>query len=316
MSLPEEIPNLRPAPLLTRRNLIIGTGALCALISSQVYGVLGSAIKKAPATAQYSYKPDGPAKSDKKETEFINPEYLKRSVHYPFSLSPETEPLATRIPAPKGYRRVQGQDEFGEWLRHIPLKPAGTKVHTYNGEVTARSERFFMDVAGVVDMDVPYASQQCADAIMRLKAEFHFARGEYDKIQFPIGRQSLKYKNYAGRNFGSRGRFMSYLKSVFARLGTASMKRDLTPIAKTDLRIGDMNVQNKSGGIGHIFLIMDIAKDDQGRLLYLLGQSSMPAMDFHIIQIPRYDSPWVDMDWLQARLGYQSEFGAGVYRRF
>jgi len=70
------------------------------------------------------------------------------------------------IPTPAGYTRVQ-TDGFGSYLRNIALKQDNT-VYLYNGEKKANQSAQYavMDVS-VGGQDL----QQCADAVMRLRAE-------------------------------------------------------------------------------------------------------------------------------------------------
>lgn len=173
-----------------------------------------------------------------------------------------------------------------------------------------------MQNAGVIDMNIISKSQQCADSVLRLKAEYHWSRGEFDKIAFVSGHGKIKYNNWIKTHGHSRKSFEKFLIYVFGRLGTASMKRDLPDIGHDELDIGDMNIQNVTGGVGHIFLILDIIENEKGKRLFLLGQGATPAQDFHVIQLPHRTSPWTDMNELQYLLKTFSPHGAGVFRRF
>jgi len=48
------------------------------------------------------------------------------------------------------------------------------------------------------------------------------------------------------------------------------------------LKPGDMFVQNKDGGIGHVSLVVDCAKNINGEQIYLIGYGFIPAQEFHI----------------------------------
>ncbi|MCP4442221.1 MAG: hypothetical protein GY810_25205 [Aureispira sp.] len=80
----------------------------------------------------------------------------------------EKDALVNQIPVPAGYKRVAvAKGSFGEWLRYLPMEPKGTPVMLYNG-----GEKPYQSGANrVVNIDIGNRDlQQCADAVMRLKA--------------------------------------------------------------------------------------------------------------------------------------------------
>ncbi|HOJ81106.1 MAG TPA: DUF4846 domain-containing protein, partial [Clostridiales bacterium] len=98
-----------------------------------------------------------------------------------YLINEEGTTVAERIKPPEGFERVElDAGSFGEFLRNLPLKPHGTKVRYYDGRVKP------WDVhAAVIDMDVGEKDlQQCADAVIRLRAEYLFSKGLYDQIHF------------------------------------------------------------------------------------------------------------------------------------
>ena len=88
--------------------------------------------------------------------------------------APAAQSVAARFPAPPGCRRVPvAPGSWGEWLRGLPLLPAGTPARLYNGRLKNRQDV----VAAVLDIDVGAQNlQQCADAVIRLRAEYLFSR--------------------------------------------------------------------------------------------------------------------------------------------
>ena len=90
--------------------------------------------------------------------------------------------LINRMAVPKDYKRVEvAKGSFGDWLRHLPLKPTGSKVHYFNG-AKKHSQSIH---SAVIDLDVgKWDLQQCADAVMRLKAEYHYSLKDYQNIHF------------------------------------------------------------------------------------------------------------------------------------
>src|SRR5262245_30671015 len=82
---------------------------------------------------------------------------------YPWLMQAPTRTIVDSFVPPASFVRVPAAEgSFGEWLRHLPLAPAGTAVRFYDGsEKPDQSE-----VAAVIDIDVGSADlQQCADAI-------------------------------------------------------------------------------------------------------------------------------------------------------
>lgn len=250
----------------------------------------------------------------KESSTLVNSEQLKNNnlKKYPFSKSQKTESILKRIDVPSGYSRIIDNSGFSEWLRNLPLKPDGTEVMTYDGTEATLSERFFMSNAGVIDMDIMGQYQQCADVILRLNAEYH--RSKNESVTLPGG------KSISGKS--SRKDFNKFLRESFATLGTASMKRDMKKVNENDLKIGDVNVQNTTGAVGHIFIILDIVENNKGEKLYLMGQGGTPAQNFHIMESPvpiiwgNTSGPWWSMEDLQNILEKFSPHGKGVFRRF
>jgi len=99
----------------------------------------------------------------------------------PITVKPQANTLEERFLVPAGYERVAaGEHSFGRYLRTLSLKPHGAKVKYYNGETKNR------DVyEAVVDLDIGNRDlQQCADAVIRLRAEYLFKEKKYGDIHF------------------------------------------------------------------------------------------------------------------------------------
>ena len=90
--------------------------------------------------------------------------------------------LANRIPPPPGFERIPVTDgSFAAWLRGLPMRPDGAPVLTHTGKPKWRQDVH----AAVVDIDVGSRDlQQCADAIMRLRAEWLYSAGRDGDIAF------------------------------------------------------------------------------------------------------------------------------------
>jgi hypothetical protein len=209
---------------------------------------------------------------------------------YPFA-APEREGLAHRFAAPQGSHRTEvAPGSFAAWLRSLPLLPAGVPVHLYDGSLKRRQDVH----AAVVDLDVPRRDlQQCADAVMRLRAEYLLAAGRAGDIRFHPDAGRPGVLAFAGAA-ADRAAFMRYLLRLFAAAGTVSLEAELERLGDRPLAAGDILIQG--GRPGHVVLVLDIAVSPAGVRYALLGQSYMPAQEFHVLRNladPRL-SPWFD----------------------
>jgi Domain of unknown function (4846) len=227
---------------------------------------------------------------------------------YPWPTT-ETAPrtLTEAIKPPLGFERSPAADgSFGAWLRALPVKADGVGVKLFNGTAKARQDVH----AAVIDIDVGTRDlQQCADAIMRLRAEWQFATGRKDAIAFNFtGGGRVPYARYAkgqrtdetGTRWFAKAKsdtsytgFRAYMDLVFAFAGTASLEKELKPVAGNDIQIGDVFI--KGGFPGHAVLVVDVAENKLTRAKrFLLAQSYMPAQDIHVLKNPANGdgSPW------------------------
>ena len=197
------------------------------------------------------------------------------------------ETIAQRFAPPPGAARVAVESGgFGAWLRGLPLLPAGARVKLFDGRDKARQDVH----AAVVDLDVPPRDlQQCADAVMRLRAEYLFSSGRAIAFHPDPGKpRALAFP--AG---GARRDFERYLIRVFADAGSASLQAEMAR-ASGPVQPGDVLIQG--GYPGHAVIVLDAADDARGRRYLLLGQSYMPAQQLHVLRnlgSPSL-SPWYD----------------------
>ena len=81
-------------------------------------------------------------------------------------------------------------------------------------------------------------AEQCADACMRLKAEYLYQTGQYNKIKFQdVNGQSLCYSGGA-----SREAFYRYLRRLYGVASTFSVCREMQPRPLADIQPGDVFV--------------------------------------------------------------------------
>lgn len=193
------------------------------------------------------------------------------------------------IPAPEAYYRVSAQrSSFTEWLRNISLKQDKT-VYLYNGELKRNQSAQF----AVLDISVGNTDlQQCADAAMRLRAEYQFAQKTFDQISFTDNEGTV----YHFKPPYNRDNFNTFLNRVFGMCGTASLSKQMRTIGLQQLKPGDLLL--KGGFPGHAVMVVDMAENDKGEKLYLLAQSYMPAQDIHVLVNPNSEnlSPWYKLE--------------------
>lgn len=227
-------------------------------------------------------------------------------------LNPNGETLAERFSAPTGYTRIASEkNSFAEFLQTSALKPHGTLVHYYDGR-----EKPNKVAAAILAYDVGNRDlQQCADAVMRLRAEFLYKTKQYDVLHFnftngfkadynkwrkgqriavkenkvnwvPTSKESQSYKS-----------FREYLNMVFNYAGTASLTKELKPVSLSQMQVGDVFI--KGGSPGHAVIVVDMAvHPTTQKKLFMIAQSYMPAQDIHVL-INKYKpaiSPWYELE--------------------
>ena len=194
------------------------------------------------------------------------------------------------IKTPPGFTRIAGEENsFMGWLRNIPLKKDKT-VYLYNGTKKRNQAAQF----AVIDIPVGNKDlQQCADAVMRLRAEYLFNYKQYPAIAF-MDYAGKWYKWSGGDN---RKGFDNYLQTVFGWCGSASLEKQLKTVADfTSIKPGDVLVQG--GFPGHAVIVVDMATNKEGKKIYMLAQGYQPAQDMHVLVNPDHPglSPWYAVD--------------------
>lgn len=189
------------------------------------------------------------------------------------------------IPLPAGYERViQDFNSFGSYLRQLGLKNSKT-VYLYNGQKKHNQEVQYAVVnisTGKKDL------QQCADAVMRLRAEYLFAQNRLTEIDFTDN--NLRHYQFKG---STHAQLLQYLETVYTMCGSLSLSRQLKTVPDfSSIAAGDVLI--KGGAPGHAMIVMDVAQNKEGHKIYLLAQSYMPAQDIHIVINPvgPATSPW------------------------
>ncbi|MBN1352957.1 DUF4846 domain-containing protein [candidate division KSB1 bacterium] len=239
-----------------------------------------------------------------------------QSNEYPWLAdSPPENRLCVRIAAPPGYHRIKTEaGSFGNWLQNLPLKKGQPPVYLFNDELKTNQSA----QAAVIEIDVGKNDlQQCADAVIRLRAEYLFSKKRFQDIHFnftsgfnaeykkwiqgyrpEVKGNSVRWKKQAAGD-SSYGSFKRYLRTVFMYAGSYSLSRELEPVHDIHkMKIGDIFIQG--GFPGHAVIVVDMAVNpDTGENLFMLAQSYMPAQDIHILKNPAQPdlSPWYPVDF-------------------
>lgn len=220
--------------------------------------------------------------------------------------------IATRFIPPDGYeRKPADSSSFGFYLRNLPLKKHGSPVHLYNGSLKGNQGAH----VAVINMSVGNRDlQQCADAVMRLRAEYLFHNKLYSAIRFRfVSGFNCEYSKWregnrvvlngnsvfwqksasADKSYAS---FLKYMETVFNYASTLSLEKELRPIELKDVEIGDVLI--RGGSPGHAVIVVDMVENMDGEKLVLLAQSYMPAQDIQVLMNPMNSkiSPWYNLD--------------------
>ncbi len=234
-------------------------------------------------------------------------------------INPEGTTVSTRILPPDHFiRNAQDDLSYGDYLRNLPLKPNGSKVKLYNGETKPN----FNVYEAVVDLEIGKKDlHQCADAVMRLRAEYLWEQKRYKEIHFNLtinfrvdytewlkGRRIVVNGNNTkwiegGSTSTSYAEFWNYLELIFNYAGTLSLAQELQYVPLKELQIGDVFI--RGGSPGHAVLVVDMATNPETKeVIFLLAQSYMPAQEIQILQNPNNPefSPWYSVSDIQDRL--------------
>jgi hypothetical protein len=179
------------------------------------------------------------------------------------------------------------------FLQHLPERE-GT-ILDYKGDKISNQEKHF----SIINYDVGNRDlQQCADALMRLRAEYLFARKRFDEIGFHfVSGQYYRFTDYCKGlkpvANGNAVRFITgvaserthqnlrrYLNLVYMYASTISLAKELKPTET--FQIGTVVIY--PGSPGHCFIIVDEAKADNGEKLFKLVEGYTPAQSIYVLR--------------------------------
>ena len=222
------------------------------------------------------------------------------------------EPLWDRFEPPAGFRRIETvKGSFGNWLRHLPLKPGKPDVMLHDGSPKGRQDVH----AAVLDVDVGRRDlQQCVDACMRLRAEYLWSARRAEDVCFTsVGGLDFSWKKWRqgfrpdGRKWskaaspqGNWRAFRSYMDKAFGICNTRSQLGQMIPLGDPEkLEIGHVFLNRPNPDFyGHAVMVVDMASNTEGKTAFLLVQSYMPAQEIHVLNnlSNQSMSPWFTLE--------------------
>ena len=218
---------------------------------------------------------------------------LSKAGGYQDQICIEGNTISSRFEPEDGFSREdQPVNSYQYYLQNLPLKSIDAEVKYYNGSVKKNQNVY----CSVIDMDIdPVDLQQCADAVMRLRAEYLYSEKRYGEISFNFlsdGKPRF-YSEYAKGDY-SYSRFRKYLKYIFAYANTRSLHHELVPVLQAnEIEIGDVFIQ-VGNPYGHAIIVVDKTINSSGVKQFILAQSYMPAQETQILVNPKSQhlSPW------------------------
>lgn len=217
--------------------------------------------------------------------------------------------IKTRIIPPVGFEyKEYPEDSFENYVMNLKVLEDKSPVKLYDNRLKGNQNNH----VAIIDLDVGQKDlQQCADAIMRIRAEYLFSQEKYDEIMFHLANGFLfKYTDYREGNRlevdnlsnsvnlvkkeqydDSYESFRKYLDDVFNYANTVSLKNENVKTNLMDIKPGDFFVDKE-----HADIVVGVAYNEETKqTAYLLAQSYMPAQSIHVLKNSE-NSPWYIVD--------------------
>ena len=204
--------------------------------------------------------------------------------------SPAT--ISNYFEAPDGYERVE-IDDYTEYFRNFPIHIGEGRY--YDGKTLPG---FGITYAANLDYYIGRRDlHQCADAAIFMRTAYLVRTREYKDIKWHYTDGShLTYSSFLSMRKAKHGKesFLAYMENIWTYAGTWSIQEyETDSVNIKDARPGDIFVEG--GFPGHAVTIVDMVENDEGKRLYMLAQSFMPAQSHHIL-LDINDTVWFDFD--------------------
>ena len=194
------------------------------------------------------------------------------------------------------------KDSWEYFLQNLP---------TIKGEVVdyrGRPVRNAQKALAIVNYDVGHRDlQQCADALIRLRAEFLYKQNRIKEIEFHFTDGKLySYSDYlkGKRPVEQEGKLIfretmveksnnhlnlrHYLDIVYTYAGTISLEKELKPSQQFGVGV----IIIKGGSPGHCFIIVDEKKNSLGEKFFKLVEGYSPAQSIYVLKNPVDGTEW------------------------
>ena len=238
------------------------------------------------------------------------------------------------IPVPPGFKRVTySSDSFQNWLQNLPLKKKAKKVKLFDGSNKSNQNAHYR----IIEIDIGEKDlQQCADAVIRLYAEYLFSQKKYSLIAFnftngyrctynfwmagnrPIKKNKVIEWQKLEEGSNTYDSFREYLDVVFTYAGSYSLSRELIAVNDmSNIDIGDVFIQG--GFPGHAVIVVDMAENQTThKKIFMIAQSFMPAQNIYILKNLRNEkiSPWYELKGIEKLYTPERTFKWSDLKRF
>lgn len=234
----------------------------------------------------------------------------KTANHQSFKINAQGTTIRNRFTNLDSRYERRATNDYGTWLLNQALRPVGYNTHYYNG-----IEKYNKCQTGVLKFDfIGKDLQQCADACIRIRAEYLWSKKQYDKIHFKnTPGFNIEYRKWAegyrvhfdkkwnaswskdAKQDYSYANFKKYLYFVFTYCGTLSLSKEMQTINLSEIQPGDLLING--GSPGHAVTVLDVLHEKNGNgIKLMLCQSYMPAQEIEILANPyAWNSPWFEI---------------------
>ncbi|GAB4145822.1 MAG: hypothetical protein Fur0041_20330 [Bacteroidia bacterium] len=124
---------------------------------------------------------------------------------------------------------------------------------------------------------------------------------------------------YSGEKFSNpsdHAVFRNYMNEIFMYAGTLSLEKEMRQVPVSSVMPGDIFI--KGGSPGHAVTVVSVAVNKEGKRIFMLAQSYMPAQEMHVLKNPNNTtiSPWYPADFGNILETPEWDFNSNQLRRF